>query len=179
VKSPYLVDWKKSFYMHLHPTKHYTMLSFDVEMYASEFTPQMFSLSVSAIWDWDMPVAQVRLGRRAALDAHRGYSEAFKGAERFSLEQLVWEGWELPAIWLRCGGIDAPHAWLGGVPVRCVLDEEVDEADLAWVVQSSFPEDYPAYQRVLWANNLKLVDPLSDRLNAILAESKHEKAQTA
>lgn len=160
-------DWKVGPYLGRNP-KRGNLITIDTDFVAESFTLTAFSLSVSSLWDWDLPVSHVDMSRYIALQVWQQTKAVFGKAERYSLEQLVWEGWELPATWLRCGGVDSPGWMLGATPVRTVLRPGPDFDGFSWVVHGKYPEKDPAYQRVLnYGDSLAEMD---SHLDTILSE---------
>jgi hypothetical protein len=167
----YQTDWRVGTYLGPNPGNAHDLLSFDCEHVADQFTLLAWNLSVSSIWNWDILVGTVKMSRIAVLQASRRLRELSGGAERFTLEQLIWEGWEIPTAWVRSNGDQHPGGWLGATPVKAVLDDEVTKHGFAWIVEAdNFPEGMPAYQRVLYFGEKGLEHPDEWRLDAIIAE---------
>lgn len=124
------------------------------------FTLEAFSRSVSQIWDWDLPVGQVRFTRATALAAVGTFSKV----ERYSLEQLVWEGWDLPAVWYRANQDPDLFSAALAAPIHVKLD--LGLRGFAWITEGIDFEPLP-YHRVFW-----VPEPSGDseRLDVILTE---------
>lgn len=162
--------WKHGPYLSTLPNGLVDTPLIDTDHLLEVFTLLSFSYAVSSIWDWDIPLAPVRMSKRAALQAHRAMREARLTGEQHSLEALVYDGWEVPAHWFRAGTQERPHGWLGAIPVQTILDDSVSECGLAYLVPSTHPVDRPAYTRVLWIHEPDAPDPDASLLEAILAD---------
>jgi hypothetical protein len=81
-------------------------------------THRMMCEVVSQLWDFDLSVDRVDICRSVALWTDLRVQHP----KQFTLEQLVWEGWDVPCVWARFIGTNTVHEWLGGGPVPFRLE---------------------------------------------------------
>jgi len=173
-------DWTKGPYLSMNfdrfresIQKGWKMPQLDMTHICAQFTLLGFSRDISRLWDWDLNNRPVQMSAHAALQAHRAMRDAGLTGEKYSLEALVYDGWEIPAYWFRAGSDETPHGWLGAMPVAAVLDDKLSKHDIAYLITSGYPTQLPAYISVLWVP-VPLDDPDMERLNTILEIKQRE-----
>lgn len=170
-------DWKQASYLNANFERYreslkqgWKMPEIDVDFVVENVTLDLFSQVISRIWDWDIQVEGVLLSKRAALQLHRDMQKHKLLEERYSLEALVWEGWEVPSIWFRAGTDETPGGWLGCVPVKATLDNSLADHHLSLLGLGVQPVQCPAYVRGIDIAEDDAPHPDADLLERILED---------